>query len=251
MDIKLKYHLVEQYRESIAARYNWETLKSDKAMPKSFNRELVEELRDFFLNNLYTAPAKREKLDAAFKQLETYIAHPTKVWALMGSLPSAIMKFGFQFPAAMKAGMTALSTHTSARHFEDLLLQTAQEKEYKVPLTPEQFNDCLASLPMEDLEKFIGDLTEFFMAISDAPLLAKTIDILKDVLDRMKHKHDVFGPEDEDAIQLGVDILQKSHDLLGQYDDQMRHAIVDYVALTEKRFLQSLQAKSKKKRKKA
>ncbi len=217
-------------------------------MPKRFTKKLVTELRNFFLDNLYMEPVKRDKLDAAFKQLETYIAHPTKVWALLGNLPSAIMRFGLQFPSALKAGMVALKTHTAARHFEDLLLEAAMDRKAKPPLSEKEFHDCLAALPKEDLEKFVEELTEFFMTISNVTLLEKTILILHDVLDRMKKDRNVFGPEDTDAIQLGIDILQKSFKLLSQYDEEMKQDIVGFVAHNEMSFLEGLQAKPGKRK---
>jgi hypothetical protein len=194
MNVELKNHLIEKYRESIKARYDFDVVKKDKKFPRVFTREMVDELRDFFLQNLYSPPAHREQLDAAFKQLETYIAHPTKVWGLLGNLASAVFQFGFHFPAALRTGMSALQTHTTARHFEDMLLQAAADRNYTVPLTEEQFKECLSSLDGELLQQFVGQLTELFMAITDTSLLEKTIQILKDVLARMLKRRDLYGP---------------------------------------------------------
>lgn len=248
MNVKLKNHLIEQYRESIKARYDFDTVKKDKKFPRVFTREMVDELRDFFLENLYSPPSEREKLDAAFKQLETYIAHPTKVWGLLGNLASAVFQFGFHFPSALRTGMTALQTHTTARHFEDMLLQAAIDKNYTVPLTEEQFKECLASLDGELLQQFIGQLTELFMAITDTSLLEKTIQILKDVLARMLKRRDLYGPEDHDAIQLGIDILQKGYDLLSKYDEETKQTIVEFITNNEVKFIESLKPGAKKKR---
>jgi len=246
MDIKLRNDLIEKYRASIASRYNYDVIKTDKKFPKRFTKELVDELRDFFLDNLYSSPKEREKLDAAFKQLETYVAHPTKVWGLLGSLTTAIFRFGLHFPAAIRTGMASLETHTAARHFEDMLMQAAQEREYKVPLTDEQFNECLKAIPREHLEKFIAQLADLFMAISDTDMLMKTISLLKDVLDIMKSKKNTYGPEDTDAIQLGVDILQKGHHLLAGLDEEVRHQIVEYITYSEMKFIDSVTGTKKK-----
>jgi hypothetical protein len=248
MNTELKNHLIDKYRESIKARYDFDVVKKDKRFPRMFTRETVDELRDFFLENLYSPPAHREKLDAAFKQLETYVAHPTKIWGLLGNLASAIFQFGFHFPAALRTGMTALHTHTTARHFEDMLLQAAIDKNYTVPLTDDQFHECLASLDGEMLQRFIGELTELFMAITDTSLLEKTIHILKDVLKRMKERKDLYGPEDHDAIQLGIDILQKGYELLRKYDEETKIAIVEFVTYNELGFIESLKPGGKKKR---
>lgn len=248
MNKELHHHLITKYRESIAERYDYDKLKSDPKLPKGFTKETINELKDFFLENLYSAPKQREKLDAAFKQLETYVAHPTKVWGLLGNLASAIFQFGMHFPAAIKVGMVSLKTHTSARHFEDMLLQNAIDKGYKVPLTDEQFRECLAAIPMKQLQSFIDDLTDLFRAITDGVMLEKTIHILQDVLVRMKSKKDLYGPEDIDAIQLGVTILQKGYDLLSSYDDEMKERIVEYIAYNETRFIKNLQKEQKKKK---
>ncbi|MCW5906534.1 MAG: hypothetical protein KIS94_01635 [Chitinophagales bacterium] len=247
MNTELKNHLIEKYRESIKVRYDYDAVKMDKRFPKKFTRETVDELRTFFLENLYSPPAHREKLDAAFKQLETYVAHPSKIWGLLGNLATAVFKFGFHFPAALRTGMVALQTHTTARHFEDMLLQNASDRDFQPPLTDAQFNECLAALDGEMLIKFIGELTELFVSISDTELMEKTISILKDVLTRMKDRKDIYGPEDHDAIQLGIDILEKGYVLLSKYDDETKRAIVEFVTYSETGFIESLKPKKGKK----
>lgn len=246
MNTELKNHLIEKYRESIKVRYDYDVVKTNKRFPKKFTRETVDELRNFFLENLYSPPAQREKLDAAFKQLETYVAHPSKIWGLLGNLAAAIFKFGFHFPAALRTGMVALQTHTTARHFEDMLLQNAIDRGFQPPLTDSQFHECLAALDGEMLVKFIGELTELFISISDNELMKKTIDILKDVLARMKERRDIYGPEDHDAIQLGIDILERGYKLLSKYDDETKQAIVEFVTYSETVFIESLKPKKGK-----
>ncbi|MBL7777912.1 MAG: hypothetical protein JNK66_06360 [Chitinophagales bacterium] len=245
MNKKLRNHLIEHYRAYITKRYDYETLKSDKKFPKNFTKDTVEELRDFFLDNLYTSPKKREELDAAFQQLETYVAHPTKIWGLMGNLASAIFKFGIHFPAAIRVGMAALKTHTSARHFEAQLMQAAEESKNEVPLTDEQFEACLAALPTEQLEQLIAELAELFMSLTDTAMLDKTVAILKDVLQKMRSKKDIYGPEDEDAIQLGITVLERGEKLLSKYDETTKEQIVDFVVYNETKFLKYLQKKRK------
>jgi hypothetical protein len=173
MNKKLRNHLIEHYRACIAKRYNYELLKTDKKFPKNISADAVNELRDFFLENLYTTPHKREELDAAFRQLETYVNNPAKIWGLMGNLASAILKFGLHFPAAIRVGMAALKTHTSARRFEAQLMQAAENSKYEVPLTDDQFEQCLAALPTQQLEQLIAELAELFMALPIPPCWKK------------------------------------------------------------------------------
>ena len=250
MDKALKNELIVKYRQSIAERYDFDKLKDDPKLPKGFTRETINELRDFFLDNLYSAPKKREKLDAAFTQLETYVAHPSKIWGLLGNMVSAIFEFGTHFPAAIKIGLASLRTHTSARQFEEMLLQGAHDKGYTAPMTDEQFYDAMATIPTENLHSFVNDLVELFGAITDEVMLQKTISILNGVLGRMKEKKNLYGSADIDAIQLGVDILTEGDKLLGKLTPKMKKDLINYVSQLELQFIESLHGAPKKKKKK-
>jgi hypothetical protein len=69
MNTELKNHMIDLYRESINKRYTFENIKKDPNLPKSFTKETVDELRDFFLDNLYSSPKERDKLDKAFSAI--------------------------------------------------------------------------------------------------------------------------------------------------------------------------------------
>ncbi len=245
MHTELRYHIINKYRESISKRYDYDRVKDNPDLPKALNRKTANELRKFFLEKLYSEPTEREKLDAAFKQLESFIVHPSKIWGLLGNLPAAILEFGFHFPAAIKAAVSALETHTSARHFEDTLLHTAVSKNFEMPLTDKQFKECLTSIPVDQLQKFIHDLSALFYVISDTELLGKTIHIMQSVLKRMENKPQIYGTDDTDAIELGIDIFQNGHELLGKYDEESKKEIVDFVIAQEAKFIDSLHHKSR------
>ncbi|MCS6935856.1 MAG: hypothetical protein NZM35_12025 [Chitinophagales bacterium] len=245
MNKTLRNHLIEHYRAYIRKRYDYAQLVRDKKFPKSFTHETVTELRNFFLDNLYPSPEKREELDAAFQQLESYVSNPAKIWGLLGNLTAAIFKFGIRFPAAIRVGLAALKTHTSARHFEARLMQAAEEFGYAVPLTDEQFENCLAELPPEQIKDLITDLADLFLSLTDTEMLQKTIEILQGVLEQMKQNKDLYGPEDHDAIQLGIAVLVQGRQLLSKYNDEQKKQIVDFVIYNETNFLNYLQAKRK------
>lgn len=245
MNTELKNHIIDLYRESINKRYTFENIKKDPNLPKSFTKETVDELRDFFLDNLYSSPKERDKLDKAFQQLESYVSHPSKVFGLVGNLASAIFEFGFHLPQAIHTGSVTLRTHSAARHFENDLLAVAESKNFPIPFTEEQFNECLAALPYEQIEQFIVELTDLFKSISDTFVLDKTISILGRVLSKMKQKTDTYGQDDFDAIQLGIDILSHGKVLLSKYDDTLKEDIVTFITYSETKFLKSLKKKKK------
>jgi hypothetical protein len=243
-DNKMKYHLIEKYRNVVAARYEYESIKNHPDAPANITPEIAETLKSYFLENLYPSPAKREKLDAAFTELENYVMHPSKIWNLLGNITAAIFRFGFQFPAAVKAGLISMEAYSSAKHFENTLTHAAIEKNFTIPVSDEQFYQCLVAIPKDDLYKFISELEQLFETFTNTDLLSKTIGIMEDVLDRMKQKPDMYGPNEVEAIELGIDIMQKGHDLFIQYDDDMKQEILRFISDNEKHFIEGLYKKS-------
>jgi hypothetical protein len=243
MKKELRNHLIEKYRESIYKRYDFKKIKKDPMLPKGFDEKVANELRAFFLDSLYSSPQEREKLDAAFAQLESYVNNPSKITGVIGNLAAAIFQFGFHLPAAIKTGIDTLQTHTAARKFEDRLYQNAIDLKFKAPLTDEQFNQCMAALPEDQVEHFIKVLVDLFNHISDDVIMEKTIRILEDVLKRMKERNDLYGKHDHEAIQLGISILSSGRNLLLKYDDDLKKGIVEFVKYSELKFMKELRAK--------
>ena len=239
-DVEMKYHLINKYRALVATRYEYKNVKKMLVLPDNITPEIVETLRQYFLTNLYPEPAQRQKLDAAFSELENYVMHPGKVWNLLGNITSAIFKFGFQFPAAIRAGLHSLEAYTSAQHFENTLTAAALEKGLTIPVSDKQFYDCLIAIPKEDLYKFISELEQLFESFTDTNLLGKTISIMEDVISKMKLKGDMYSKNEIEAIELGMDIMRKGYDLFIEYDDDMKNEILKLVTGNEKRFIDSL-----------
>ncbi len=240
MDKQLKNELITLYRNSIYKRYDYENVKNDPRLPAHFTKKMADELLSFFLDNLYTEPAKRDKLDEAFARLESYTSDPAKIWGLMGNLTSAVFRFGFHFPKAIKAGIKTLETHTAASRFESLLMDAAKTMKLKTPISDEQFLKCLASLPEKQLKGFVDDLAELFLMITDTVLLEKIISILYDVHAEMKLQKDTYDKQDLAAIQLGIDVLSAGNQLMSKYDKKTKQDIVDFVAYSELKFIKNL-----------
>lgn len=239
-DKLMKSHLINKYREVVASRYDYQTIKKSGKIPKGITAPMVDALRTYFLTNLYPEAVQREKLDAAFSELENYMMHPSKVWDLLGNITSAVFRFGFQFPAAVKAGIVSMEAYTSAKHFENTLTHAAIDKGFTVPVSDAQFYECLVAIPKADLEKFISELEQLFASFTNTDLLSKTISIMQDVVTKMQGKGDMYSANEIEAIQLGLDIMQKGYDLFIHYDEDMKQALLSFVTKNEKAFLDSL-----------
>lgn len=236
----LKHHLINKYREMIAKRYDYAVIKANPDVPDDITEEVVESLKGYFLQHLYPPPEERERLDAAFSELENYVSQPAKVWGLLGNLAGAIFRFGRQFMSALRAGLVSLEAHTSAKRFEATLLQEAIDKGYSIPLTDEQFMDCITAIPFHQMERFINDVGALFSAFANTTLLEKTMLIMKDVLAQMKRKSNLYGPTEVEAIQLGLDIMAEGDKLFRSYNDRLKKDIVLFITANERKFVEDL-----------
>jgi hypothetical protein len=235
-ELNLKYHLINKYRDLIARRYD-DVIKNIDKTGVMLSQDVAHEIKDFFLSNVYPPPTQRRKLDAAFGELKNFTTNPALIWGLLGSLPVAIMQFGIQFPAAIKAGMTSLQAYTSAIGFESAMLHAAIEKGFKEPLSDEEFFECLRAIQHKSLDTFINEASVLFMVISDATLLTKTMNIMRDVIKRMKSKPDTYTHDQIEAIKIGLDLMEKGYELLAPYDADTKNDIIAFIVENEKEFL--------------
>ena len=238
-DSELKYHLINKYRELISRRYD-DVIKNIDQVPVPINPALARNLKEFFLENIYPGTDQRRKLDVAFVELGNFVHNPSLVWGLLGSLPKAIFQFGSQLPNAIMAGLKSLEAYTSAIAFEHSLVQAALDKGYEDPISDEQFIQCLKSIPHKDLVTFINQASALFTTISNTTLLSKTILIMEDVIRRMKSKPELYSSPQIEAIQLGLDMMVGGYDLLKDYDEETKAAIISFVASTEADFISSV-----------
>jgi len=240
--LDLKYHLINKYRELVSCRYD-ELIKNIDKTDLKLEQDVARKIKHFFLSDVYPEPARRRKLDAAFGELKNFTTHPALIWGLLGSLPVAIMQFGMQFPAAIRAGITSLHAYTSAIGFEEAMLHTALEKGFKEPLSDEQFFECLRSIPEKSLDDFINEASVLFMVISDATLLPKTMNIMKDVINRMKSKPELYTKDQIGAIQIGLDLMEKGYDLLEPYSEDTKRDIIAFITENERDFIAEIHKK--------
>lgn len=237
--------IIIKYREIIAKRYDYKQIKKKPNVPVDITEEVTGEIRNFFLDHLYPEPQQREKLDLAFAELENFVLNPSKVWGLLGNLTSAIFRFGLQLPAALRTGQISLRAFNSAKKFEDVLIQTALDKGYSNSLTDEQFYDCMRSIPHEQIDYFIDEVGLLFSSFSDTNLLAKTIEIMEDVLDKMRANKKLYSKSEIRAIELGVAIIQNGYNLFIKYDKKMKKEMADFITDNEKSFIKELHGKKK------
>lgn len=239
-DHQLTNHLIDKYRDLVGKRYNYQDISDRFGLPSFIQEEHIEDVKLFFKESMYPPAVDRERVDEAFDSLKHYITDPIKIWGLLGNMASAVFKFGSQFPAALKAGLHTLKAYTDAKKFEHKMLQSAKTLNYKVPLSDEQFVNCLKGIPRDEAEKFIEDVEKLFDSLSDTLLLRKTIAILKDVAKSMKHRPSVYPSTDIEGIYLGIGILENGLTLFKKMDIKMKNAALRIILQNERWFLDQI-----------
>lgn len=236
----LSAHLIEKYRETIALRYNYPHLASHFVLSSQLTEDVVESVRNYFMESLYPPAEERWKLDEAFESLRSFVSHPAKTLALLGNMAGALFRFGTQFPMALKAGVVSLESYLDAKRFENNLLETAVRLNFQIPLTNAQFERCIAEIPRAEIEAFTMHITSLFQSMANTKLLKKTIAIMEDVLVRMKKKPQLYSREDALAIELGIQLLKNGCHLFQDYPESLKREIIVTIRENERWYLDKI-----------
>lgn len=234
---ELSAHLIEKYRESIALRYSYAHLSAQFALSSQLTEDVVEALRNYFLESLYPTAEERRKVDDAFESLRSFVAHPAKTWALLGNMAGAIFRFGTQFPQALKAGIVSLESYLDAKRFENDLLEAATRLQFMMPLKNEQFEKCIAEIPRREIEAFTNHILSLFKSMANTKLLKKTIAIMEDVLVKMKKNPRLYTEEDAMGIEFGIKLLKNGYVLFKDYPESLKTEIITVIRENEKWYL--------------
>jgi len=236
-------HIINKFREMIYKRYNYEDLKKRFDLPPTITPEVIQEIKAYFLTVIYPPAVERKQLEAAFKNLGSYVRSPAKIWGLFGDMARAIFKFGRHFMAALRAGMDSLNSFVGAKNFEASMAEIANRNGIQPPMTDEEFEDTLYQLPRSEVEKFIKDVRHLFEAMVNTDLLKKTLEILDHVIQTMERKPQTFPKEDVDGIRLGRGLLQKGYDLFSTMDEKTKKDAVHLIYENEMWFMDEVYKK--------
>lgn len=228
--------IIEKFREMVAKRYEYKTLAKIFDLPEELSEEVVKNIETYFLNDVYPTFKKRKELDDTFNSLGRYIRDPMKMKDLLGNMTKAIFTFGLQFPKALKAGMSSLDAFLGAKGFEADMTKRANKMAIQLPMSDDDYEKAMASLPRKDVDKFIKDVVKLFKSMTDTKLLEKTIEIMDSTIQTMKSKPSVYPTHEVKGFLLGKDILVNGYKLFSQYDKKTKDLMVDFILKNEKRY---------------
>lgn len=234
---ELASHLIDKYRESVQLRYEYDDLKERFELSTQVTREVIENLKSYFMECLYPHAEERAKMDEAFDGLNSFISHPSKTWRLLGNMTMAVLKFGHHFPMALKAGLVSLESYLNAKRFERDLLKSAVKLKFKPPISNEQFEQCITQIKRSELEDFTDDIVSLFKSMSNTKLLKKTIVIMNEVLEKMKKHPTVYSTNDYEGVEMGIHILQTGYDLFKEYKESLKTETIEVIRNNERWYL--------------
>ncbi len=230
---ELMNSLVDSYREIIEERYQYETLKKKIEMPDGVTREVVDSIRNYFLEYIYPNRESRVRLSAGFEPLKTYASNPNKMLKIVGSFSGAILKFGFYLPRAIRAALRSWDAYGNAKALEIELLKSARAMKLSPPVSKDQVSDCLRKIPKAMLLKFSEEVLFLFKLFGNQALLGKTIEILDEIIVLMTKKSEIYPEKDVKAMIMGRSIIKEGSNLLCEYEPELREQIIKAVYTIE------------------
>jgi hypothetical protein len=244
-DEDLVSHIIDIYRELISQRYQYEILKNYGILPQHIDKEIVDNIRNYFLNDVYPESKKRLQIEQAFETLGNYTKQPTKVFGLFGSVATSVIIFGRHLPKAINAGIITLQSFIDARQLEHQIIYASKRKYKDKLITTDEMKMCIVEVPKADIEKFVNDIREMFLLMSNTELLSKTIKIIDLVIDKMKSKPNIYPQNEVNGIILGRNILKNGYQLFNKYPESIKNEIANTIYNVEMSFINDLYSRYK------
>jgi len=222
------------YRQLIEERYQYANLKKRYELPASFDEERVRIFRNYFLDYLYPDPARREVVNEAFDQLENYVQQPDKLLRLLIDSGGLIFKYGRHLPRILGAGIKALKSFLAASRFEKKLVDQALATQLQPPFGPAEVNTLLKALSPDEIDHFIDQTHSLFETLHDRILVQKVIEIIAELLTKMKQRPQVYGAAEIAGPTFGLEVIVKGNALFDQLDDAEQQQLFDFVIRIER-----------------
>lgn len=232
--------IIKGYRNLISERYNYKNLNKKYDLPATINQEIVEEIKNFFLNYIYPDISKREELNEAFKSLDNNLKNPEKLFGVFKESIKLVFKHGRHLPKIINAGFKALKSFRAATKFENTLVKAAKEKKEKPPFDAALINELIASLSRRDIDRFIDSTESLFEIMYDKVLVQKIIDVLSYLILRMRKQEDVFASEDIKGLEIGLQMITKGNEVLNSLSTEDQGILIQFIVAIEKDNLDTL-----------
>ena len=233
-DYNIKEEIIEGYHRLIKDRYQYDKILSRYGLPESITPERFDQLKQYFLYQMYPSVEKRRELDEAFASLDEHLRHPDHMIRIMIDSASLILKYGRHLPKILKAGFKALQSFRTVTRLEGKLQHIAEQSENVPPYTADDIRYLMIRLPREEIDAFIEDGLVLFDTIYDRELIRKILEIIDTLIFKMKKRPGVYSPAEVKGMQLGLQVLQEGDLLFQSLNPEEQKILIDFIYRIEK-----------------
>ncbi len=222
------------YRNVIEERYQYEILKKKHDFPETINKEIVDDIKDYFLTYVYPDLEQRKELNEAFSSLDDFIKNPEKLLNLVLDSFELVFTHGRHLPKVFNAGLKAMKSFRGATKFENALVVKAINKNIEPPYTTSKINTLIQLLPYQEIEGFMKNTETFFNIIYDKELVEKIKEIISFLISKMKMKLKIFSKKEIIGLELALETITKGEQMLDKLTKQDQKILTEFVLKIEK-----------------
>lgn len=228
------------YRQQIYNRYQYDSIVSKYDIPDSFDKERMALYRDFFLEQIYPHPDKREPLEAAFESLDNYLTHPDKLLRILFDSAAIVFRHGRSIPKLLGAGIKAFKSFRTATDFEAKLVRKAKSSGKLPPYSSDDINSFIKSLRKKEIDDFVENTTDLLELLYDRRLMREVIQITSELISRMKKSSGSYSTTEIGGLEIGLEMLRVSNQLFDSLSITDQRRIIQIVVAIEVDVLEEL-----------
>ncbi|MCB0755590.1 MAG: hypothetical protein H6603_06395 [Flavobacteriales bacterium] len=233
------------FRKLINDRYQFDAIKNKYDIPDTLDQERMVLYRDFFLEQVYPHPERREMLDEAFKSLDNYLTHPDKMLRIVFDSAAILFRHGSSIPKLMSAGLQAFKSFRIATGFEAKLVRKAKNSGKQPPYSTEDINSFIRMLRKKEIDEFVVNTTDLLEILYDRKLVRQIIQIMSELIAKMKKSPRSYSQTEIDGLTIGLEMLQQGNHLFESLPPKDQRRILDIIVAIEVDVLEELFAEEK------
>ena len=226
--------IIDGYRSTIYQRYQYQNIKDKYGIPESINEDIVNQLRDYFLNYMYPDYSTRAELNEGFKSLDIYIKHPQNLLRILFDAAKLIFSYGRHLPKILNAGLNAMKSFRAATNFENSLVDEAIKNEIEAPFDLSKIDALIKLLSRKEIDNFIEISQSLFKILYDRILIEKIKDVIQYIILVMRRKEGSYSLSQIKGLEIGLEMINEGDKLFTRLTKEDQQNLVNLITEIEK-----------------
>lgn len=253
-DLLLEGAIVEFYREEIRKRYQLDRLRQIPEFD-AISDEMLNALRDYFLDRLYPTMEVRDEMDEAFNDLGALLRSPGRLTPLIGAAITSMLRLSIHLPAVISTAIATVDALQQTRQLEQELMAVADdirpelEDVIQNPKKKAKYQRTMLRLinavPETTVRSLIDDVIRLFGSLSDVKMLSAMLSLMDRCLKVMEARSDVYTDKDRESMARGIEVLRGGHDLFAQLKPKQFPQILKGIEHVETEWYDSVRSGAK------